>query len=73
MFGARKPEAGPPGGDQLSSSPSWRYARPRRHALGFSCRRRFSSRRRIFDARVSTDAARNAPRPSSDELSLIHI
>ena len=26
MFGARKPETGGTGGDQLSSSPSWRYA-----------------------------------------------
>lgn len=26
MFGARNEKSGPPGGDQLSSSPSWRYA-----------------------------------------------
>jgi hypothetical protein len=68
MFGARKPEAGPPGGDQLSASPTWRYAVPA------------SSRTRLFRAGAafkppqdfSTRACRPTPagiepRPSSDE------
>ena len=60
MFGARKPEAGPPGGDQLSSSPSWRYARPRVVTTRlFRAGAAFQAAAGFFDERVSTDAARN--------------
>jgi len=60
MFGARKPEAGPPGGDQLSSSPSWRYARPSVVTTRlFRAGAAFQAAAGFFDERVSTDAARN--------------
>lgn len=63
MFGARKPEAGPPGGDQLSASPTWRYAVPA------------SSRTRLFRAGAAfkppQDFSTRACRRRRQESSLV--